>query len=161
VIPNKYRYVGSVNNRHIWNYTVPEYYYKEAPPRAFILKLNKLGFTYINSGRHRATFLAPCGTKVYKFPIGMAGVRANKREFRWWKGVKEGSIGKREKWKKRIAWCNLIKGRVIVMERLKEIKFESWWDSDYCKFPKWAERLDCCQVGKNKKGKWVFYDYAE
>jgi hypothetical protein len=106
------------------------------------------GFRRLNAGRHRLAFLSPSGRNVVKVPINDFGVLDNGRESTKW--------GKRaEMWP--LARCRLFcDGLLLVMEAVKIDPERSFSD-----LPEWAGWIDCGQVGLNRKGEFVTYDYAD
>jgi hypothetical protein len=109
-------------------------------------------------GRHRVVYKLPSGN-VIKFPKGPYGEVANRWEALVWKCrnnlealpqfiqdcLIEGT---------QFARCRLIPGtKVLIMEGVVHTGYRS----DY----PWTRKIDLYQVGKNKAGKIVAYDYAE
>jgi hypothetical protein len=120
---------------------------------------NKVSFeiektTLLGQGRHRKTYLSPSGKFVVKIPHGewcgddgLDGQLANIREAEIFKKTK----GKDGEF--RYARCRLMANGWLVMEKI---------DNNYRwgEMPSWVLSIDCAQVGKNRKGDWVAYDYA-
>ena len=110
--------------------------------------LVSVGFRRLDSGRHRLAFLSPSGRNVVKVPINDFGVLDNGRESTRW--------GRRaEMWP--LARCRLFcDGLLLVMEAVEILP--NWTFSD---LPEWAKWIDGGQVGLNRKGEFVAYDYAD
>lgn len=109
---------------------------------------------YLGSGRHREVWRLPSGN-VLKMPRGLDGKWANEREAKSW--IDRDEIHERDLWK--LARCRLIPGTsILVMEYIRR-----YYDCglEYHDLPKWAQHIDCAQVGYNRKGELVAFDYAE
>jgi len=124
-------------------------------------RLEKFGFCYLGEGRHRCVFLAPCATKVYKFPIGRSGISANHREANNWrrKLKDEADLVRFE-----FARCKLLGDTdILIQEYLYDVRFHHWKQQlrDDPELPRWALQWECAQIGQNKHGEWVLYDYAD
>jgi hypothetical protein len=94
---------------------------------------------WVGAGRHRAVFQR--GRVVVKVPLSQAGIQDNQLEARRW----------RERAHPHLARCRLA-GPLLVMERVSTRSQNP---------PEWADTIDCSQVGLNRKGRWVAYDYAQ
>lgn len=101
--------------------------------------LNPVELEFLGSGRHRSTFLLPSRKNVIKFPLTDRGFAAN---------LKEAS---RDNWPWPVARCKLLQD-LLIMEYI-DLDFKG-------NKPLWAEEIDCYQVGINKFGQYVAYDYA-
>jgi hypothetical protein len=107
-------------------------------------------YTFLGVGRSRAVFLGPNKLFVVKIPINEEGELANCREER---------LYKKEKNRPDSHWarCRLYPGTMILImeyvESIHDIPGEK-------KLPKWVFNIDCAQVGFNKKGKLVAYDFG-
>jgi hypothetical protein len=132
----------------------------------------------LGKGRHRITYLLPSGN-VLKVPRDDGGERANIREAEAWRNRNdpEKVVCYRKGWK--LARCRLVKGtKLLVMEFIKGLnefgldsKFEDEQFPPWCKEisvpdnqpPQghWGWNVDAEQVGLNKKGELVAFDYAE
>jgi hypothetical protein len=115
------------------------------------------GYKYIGNGRHRAAFLTTNGRFVVKIPINEAGEHANHAEYRHWRNRNKDILAK----------CRLffMEGiPCIIMEKVEKMDYfekkellktgEEWIlkvDQDYQGF----------QVGRNRKGKVVAWDYTD
>jgi len=112
------------------------------------------------------------GRFVYKLPIGRCGLYANERELKLYKeSRKKGQIP--------YAACRLLRTGVLIMEYVKphcsslaatnaangtdpgtaaDIEFGGDYDDD---LPSWTTYVECNQVGYDRTGMLVAYDYAE
>lgn len=117
----------------------------------FEKRLKTRGGTYLGHGRHRMGFKR--GKVVYKIPRNPEGIKANKREADMYKEYGQGQYDDGAEF----ARCRLLKNDVLVMEhvvRLECNEVAPGWVHDW----DWHEGP---QVGRNKKGRVVLYDYAE
>ena len=135
--------------------------------------MNKRGkVIYLGKGRHRKTFMFEGGKFVYKLPIGQCGIDANRREIAYYKA-------ERKKGRIPFAACRLLRSGVLVMEYVKphcnslaasnaanethsgtanDIEFPGDSDDD---LPDWIVSVECTQVGYDRTGLLVAYDYAD
>lgn len=104
----------------------------------------------INWGRHRNTY--DDGKFVVKVPRNESGRHDNYREADLFKFYREQGHPDGQ----RLARCRVLKNGYLVMEKL-ETRIGCDWD----KLPKWANYIDCGQVGLDRKGVYKAYDYAE
>lgn len=106
---------------------------------------------YLGSGRHREVWRLPSGN-VLKIPKGMTGEAANVEESKMW--INRFNLEDcHSDWK--LARCRLIPGTfILVMEYLRPHKM------CYDELPYWCQLVDGGQVGFNRKGELVAYDYA-
>src|ERR1035437_377818 len=84
---------------------------------------------------------------VFKIPINPQGFHDNAWEYRNYKNRTAKSFP--------MARCRIIDIKdipILVMEHIAPIPYDE--------SPKWADWVDCRQVGKNRKGKIVAFDYA-
>jgi len=104
---------------------------------------------FIGEGNDRKVYQLPSGN-VIKIPIPHTnGEFVNCREDYLWKN--------RINYDEQFARCRLIPGTfLLVMEFVKTFSCSS----DYKNLPNWCSYIDCSQVGLNKKGKLVAYDYG-
>lgn len=98
---------------------------------------------YLGSGYSRVAYATK--NHVIKIPRTSNGVDCNRREYEAHKRDKRG----------RLARCRLWKGGVLVMEKVSCVADKSAY------LPSWARAFDGIQVGVNRKGRIVAYDYAE
>ena len=113
--------------------------------KLFNIMKNKYG-NPIGTGRHRVAF--GNDRVVFKIPKNDNGFHDNAWEFR--------KYLKRTKDTLPLAKCRLIDIKnipVLVMELVKPIPPKE-------KLPSWVDCVDCQQVGRNKNGDIVAYDYA-
>ncbi len=96
---------------------------------------------FLGEGRHRRTYLSPNGRWVYKIPLSDAGVHDNWHEAGEF--VRDSDL----------AYCRNLKDTgILLMEYAKQIPLGS--------LPYWAKWYDCGQVGTNRHGRAVVYDYG-
>jgi len=110
---------------------------------------------YLSSGRNRDVYLLPGGRHVLKVPRNEAGIGDNYFENSF-KNLKD-------PWEKKYkiyARCRLFCGNLLIMEYVKPasirmIKYVLGY------VPKWVDCIDCAQVGFNKHGRLLCYDYGQ
>jgi hypothetical protein len=106
------------------------------------------GFRQLGAGRHRLAFLAPSGRNVVKVPLSDWGAMDNTTEALYWRERDQGTVP--------LARCRIFcDGLLLAMEAVDTL---STWTYD--DLP-WAIQIDCAQVGRNRRGQFVAYDYAE
>lgn len=110
---------------------------------ALLNKLNKR-YQYIGSGRNRAVFLTKNSKNVIKVPLNYAGGSDNFVE------TKKQDFGFPIPRNKRIFIDDFC---CVIMEYVEPVK-------EWKNLPEWTSWIDCCQVGTNRKGEIVAYDYA-
>lgn len=118
------------------------------------------GYKYICDGRARIGFLSPNGKWVVKLAKDLDGDADNRKEYDRWKH-REGSD-----WVP-LARCKVVNEHVLVMEcvittfdPLGEVHL-SHKESLKINRCAWKDYIDCAQVGVNRKGEVVAYDYAQ
>jgi hypothetical protein len=138
-------------------------------PTELVKLMREMGFCYVHAGRTRWTFLAPTATKVYKIPRSNSGIRCNKWEAKYYN--KRDKL--KEDWQKNLARCKLMKNGILVMEHVIPVQLECYgtrdlWDADFdydgveaFGLPDWITMIDCEQVGRNKNGDLLMYDYGD
>jgi hypothetical protein len=99
------------------------------------------GLKYLDSGRHRSVF--EHRDWVIKVPLSDWGVLDNTREALAYKKDKE-----------HLARCRMLSD-LLVMEKVVP------YTGAKNKLPKWVDYIDCGQVGYNREGKLVAFDYAD
>lgn len=99
----------------------------------------------IGVGRSRAAFRSK--SVVFKIPINGQGFHDNAWEARNYQKRTEKSLP--------MAKCRIIDINDIPILAMELVEYIPYNES-----PKWADWVDCRQVGKNKKGEVVAYDYA-
>jgi hypothetical protein len=101
-------------------------------------------FEYLGSGRHRAVYRH--GNYVIKIPLSDYGISDNYYEATIYKeyGYDKGYIP--------YARCRLL-GTILIMEYLEPVK-------SFDNLPEWTMAVDCTQVGYNRHGKLLAYDYG-
>lgn len=104
----------------------------------------RLGLEFLGAGRHRAVYRR--GRWVYKVPINEQGDFDNYREA-WFYSKTRGKDFNGE-----YARCRMLKNGWLVMEYVEPVPPKL--------APKWADFIDCQQVGTNRRGNVVAYDYA-
>lgn len=104
----------------------------------------------IGEGRNRIVYVSECGNYVFKVPINKDGEFNN-----WCEHVRFNEY--KEKWYP-LARCHGIpESFILIMEYV---------DADYIlhvpvnERPDWVGFVDCAQVGYNKAGELVAYDYG-
>ncbi len=126
-----------------WAYDTPR---EIVPVLTSIFKeLKSLGFKVVGQGRHRRGMLFPSGKYILKVPINTEGEQANLEEAERYQ----------TDYSEKGARCRLIYYKdfpCIVMEMVKPAVY-----SPDCPFLK---EVDCGQVGYNRRGKIVAYDYS-
>lgn len=103
-------------------------------------------YQLLGVGRNRVTFLLPSGKYVLKIPRNDSGVWDNHHEARLsgtWNYA-------------RCKLVNLCGIWCLVMEYLNCETIYKEYDS----LPDWTIGVDCCQVGYNRKGKLLAYDFG-
>lgn len=95
-------------------------------------------------GRNREVFLSPSGKYVVKVPINDLGIYDNAYEAELF-----AKYGRKD----HLAKCRLI-GKVLVMEYIEIHRMK------YNELPEWVLSVDCLQVGFNRKGQLLAYDYG-
>jgi hypothetical protein len=151
------RYIWS-DVSHIWpgSFTRWGSAYPNSKEKKLIEELREFGFSFIGYGGTRIVFLAPCKTKVFKFPRCHYGVSDNIVEANAWKNrksLKDKCSG--DDWGARIAKCKMVNNYALVMEYV-----DIGNRPNYADLPAWSRCLDGAQVGYNKDNKLVIYDYA-
>jgi len=101
------------------------------------------GYTYLDEGRHRVCFLSPNKNWVVKLARDFSGACANASERYAYSKKESRNI---------LARCKLLNSDILVMEYVEYI--------EYSELPSWAGNIDCYQVGRNRKGEIVAYDYG-
>jgi hypothetical protein len=124
----------------LWNKTVRDLYHK------FEEHIEDMGFEYIDSGGCREVFWR--GNVVIKVPNREAGIIDNIVEAAVWRQYKhkktpEGIL---------LAPCRLLRNKCLMMVYVE-------MEENGNKLPKWANKVDCEQVGIYKN-RYVAYDYA-
>lgn len=112
------------------------------------------GWEYLSMGRHREGWRR--NHYVFKIPINEAGVHSNLQERHRWQryGTTKGYVP--------YASCRLVAGVFLVMEYALYPGPNSD-DAGYvatAQLPEWAMSVDCYQLGYNRKGVLVAYDYG-
>lgn len=115
----------------------------------------KNNFVFIGDGRNRSVYRH--GNYVIKFPMNEEGIFDNHHEAK----VYRKSLHKEMTYCK-YARCRLL-GSILVMEYARypgphADKDDGYIRQKYC--PDWACAIDCNQVGYNRKGEIVAYDYG-
>lgn len=118
--------------------------------------LRNAGFKEVGEGRNRIAFLSPTGLNVIKVPLSNYGVNDNESEYRYWKKRKTPEKSSRgyvdDTLETPLARCRMM-GIFLVMEFVDD-------DVPPEKHPQWSIYVDCGQIGVNRKGRVVAYDYA-
>lgn len=123
-------------------------------------QLRKKGYTYCGSGWSRECFLSPNEQWVVKIPKNKQGIYCNKDEYSLWLSRERNP----SRFDPRLARCKLMRDNLLVMESLnigdkKLIDFLS--DYDNIQSNPWLHEIDRYQVGINRKGQMVAFDYPE
>jgi hypothetical protein len=104
-------------------------------------RLKDNGYSLVGTGTKRAAYVSPCKKHVIKVPIDPIGIMENFHEhMRYKKGDRS-----------KLAKCMLTPNSLIIMEYIQIVP-------NYL-LPEWCEEFDN-QVGLNKKGVLVAYDYG-
>ncbi len=117
------------------------------------------GYTYLGEGGYREVFISPDKRWVVKLPK-YEGQLDNWHEFMNYVNWKTLSINFDKRRFARTKFLELFGLPVVVMETLESAGRR--YDTE--EVPNWPEGLslpDDLQVGKNRKGEWVVYDYAD
>jgi hypothetical protein len=101
------------------------------------------GWILIGEGSKRKAYRSACGNHVVKIPKDHIGIGENMKEAHTYR------TGDRNL----LARCIMTFGFLIIMEYVSPI------DADACDLPTWCKEYDN-QVGYNKNGKLVAYDYG-
>lgn len=110
--------------------------------------LTEAGFRRLFAGRNRLSYLSPSGRNVVKIPLNDYGAHDNNDEAFHFRR-------ERAKWFP-LARCRLFcDGLLLVMEW---VEIDPNWE--YSDLPEWATWVDSGQVGLNRKGEFVAYDYG-
>lgn len=120
-----------------------------AVAKQVVEKLRDAGYKHVGEGRNRSAFLSPSGKNVVKVPLSTEGFEDNEREARYWK-KQDAQFETTDKIE--LARCRLF-GVFLVMEFVDD-------NVTIDEKPGWANYIDCEQIGKNRKGRIVAYDYA-
>ena len=113
---------------------------------------------FLGCGRHRHAWRLPSGN-VIKIPKGGGGEYANEREARAWSLRHNREAVEPLMRTFEFARCRLIPDTsILVMEYVDPYENSS---IDYAALPLWAKQVDCQQVGHNRQGRLVAYDFAE
>lgn len=105
----------------------------------------KNGLILVGEGRHRIVYKH--GNYVIKVPLNMWGLASNDKEYRTYQSTNNGWL-----FGVRYARCKLHWSGLLVMEYVESVPFEE--------MPDWAKYIDCQQVGTNRNGNMVAYDYG-
>lgn len=111
---------------------------------ALLKKLNEK-YEYIGRGRNRIVFKSKSGKYVIKVPRNIEGNGDNFRE------TKKEDFGFPVPKSRRIILDDFC---CVIMEYVEHVSFKDR------KAPSWVSWIDCGQVGYNRKGELVAYDYA-
>jgi hypothetical protein len=123
--------------------------HKERIPRTV---LHDKGFKKLGQGRHRCVYLCPSGHYVIKFPINSDGEVANIEEAQAYKNGR-GCVAKCRLFEYNEACC-------LIMEAVAFPDDGEAWHQWSQTLPKWVKYIDCWQVGYNRKGELVAYDFS-
>lgn len=120
--------------------------------------LKTKGWKYLDKGRHRVGYLSPRGDVVVKIAHCPLGIAANKEEFDLSRDLKllaETFADENVAVAEVFGLGSHLGLSILCMEF---IEFEGIALKDY---PKWAENIDCYQVGYNKDRKMVAFDFSQ
>jgi len=106
--------------------------------------MNPRKLKHLGDGRNRSVYLLPSGLYVVKFPKNNWGVHENYVESRSCK--RDDYLYRWQKAKCRLA------GLWLIMEYVSQVPYDE--------LPDWSKYVDGGQVGLNRKGEYVAYDYA-
>jgi hypothetical protein len=115
-------------------------------------KFRDRDFHYLACGSGRAVYVSPSGRFVYKVPLNTFGYDANLREHQIFrhKDLKHPVLTP-----ERAARCRLAPSGVLVMEMVR-----TGWREPPKPLPAWRWEIDQGQIGLNRAGNWVAYDYG-
>ena len=105
-------------------------------------------FKYLSSGRHRDVFISKTGKYVFKVPNCHSGICANDIEGSWFCD---------EYAHHKLFYINEIP--IVIMEYLKEMDTETYLKLCKTEEYDWINGIDCGQVGYNRKGDVVAFDW--
>lgn len=115
-------------------------------------------YVFIGAGRNRAVFLMKSGKYVIKVPVNYSGMSDNSYELRQKNETKKPVDN--EMFFPAVKSVVLNDLLCIVMEKIEHITEEKYKEQNNKPFPCWVGFIDCNQVGLNKKGILMPYDYA-
>jgi hypothetical protein len=119
------------------------------------------GLKLLGEGAFRKTYLSSSGKFVYKIPTSEDGFRCNEREHQLYRKKNKDNYGRLTH--AQIARCRLSKSGILVMELVKPSKtcYKGYKaESVDLEPPPWAGLIDSSQVGLNRDGNWVAFDYG-
>lgn len=106
----------------------------------------------IGSGRNRIAFQK--GNTIIKVPLNFDGISDNEYEYKTYEDAK---LNPKLYGEIKFAKAKLLHTSdgvpILFMEKLNT-------ESSFNEHPKWADCIDCGQVGKDKQGNWKAYDYG-
>lgn len=104
----------------------------------------------IGAGRHRVGFAR--GNVVVKVPKNDQGMIDNIREYNMYQRSLKDPKG----------YHPMARNKLLYVDDVPILYIEKLDVSDRLEnYPPWAEEIDSLQVGRDKKGKWKAFDYAE
>jgi len=126
-------------------------------------RLISRGFEFIGYGRNRIAFLSQSKKNIIKIPITQGGVADNTHEHISWSKFRKKLVP--------IARCRLLKNSVILVMELITRPYHPYDPNvldnqrnknfdDLIKQNPWIDFVDCGQVGLNRKGQLVAYDFG-
>lgn len=118
-----------------------------------VKELVKEGYTPLGTGKGRTALTRPNGRFVLKLPYTDSGEEANRYEH---------AVYKQGKAKERLAKCRLVKLYgldCLLMEKVREMTEEEICEHTADSYDHWIYEIDCEQVGYNRRGKIVAWDY--
>ncbi len=120
--------------------------------------LNEKGLRYVDSGSTRDTYMSKSGLFVVKVPRDPVFQDDNYNEAITYKNT--GGIGWDDE--TRYAKCRLFTFhgvKLVIMETVEVIRHPEWYEAPL-DLPEWINYLDNKQVGYDRQGRLVAYDYA-
>lgn len=106
----------------------------------------KLKIIFLGEGRHRSVYRR--GNYVIKIPMNSDGLGSNEREHRTYRSSSDGWL-----FGIRYARCRIHISGLLIMEYVEPIRYNK-------SLPKWVNVVDSQQVGYNRRGQLVCYDYG-
>jgi hypothetical protein len=120
------------------------------------VKLEGAGYEYLGYGRHRQVYLTASHKYVIKFPYNDDGEQAN-----WEEAYEYANRIGRSYFP--LAKCRAFRYDGITCLIMEAVQEPSWGNDDFepsKDLPDWTRSVDLRQVGWNRRGELVAYDYS-
>lgn len=112
------------------------------------------GYEFKGCGRHRTCYAKPKSKYVLKIPRNLAGFEANRAEVAFYENRKQFTDSQ-----DRMARCRLVMIHDIPCVVMEKINRDLGYGPN--PWPNWVYTVDCQQVGFDRKGRLVAYDFAD